>query len=1279
VINVRSALSIKRKLTVVGMIVTLVLLLFVKSNFIVNAALSTEYQKYVHNYSDWTYIEKPMFPVMINESQIPIGQNWTIVCPLEANLSYHVYCYGKWIDKGSEPKTDYDIYVYNPNNELEGYHTASAGIPEQLGTTFDEPYFVPKYSGNYTFIIANDPRESAAAQQATFMIIQNIQCNTWHKHYTEGKDGNSTLFDTAWAYEFITESQHVEVLIKVPDTLDIYEARLYLMVDPRTASVVNDIPLAWEPGLYGNKSGVIGGYNLNNEGYRGVAYASCEHFGQGMLINFTSPYTGKNLYHLVIIGEEGEAEVSLLIKTVFDACLQPSIVPGKVYLDSNATIEYFSKSTTLLNATLQYSTDNWETTQSTEMDILNNNKTCRAIVPAQAAGTLVNYRVRAIDVLDNVLIANGSYSVRYPSTTYLKKPLFPVLFMEDQIEIGRDWTIVCPLEANLSYHVYCYGEWIEKGFEPKTDYDIYVYNPDNELEGYHTASAGVPEHLGTTFDTPFFVPKHSGNYTFIIANDPRESAAAQPATFMIIQNIQCNTWHEHYVEGKNSSDLHAFYTSWAYEFVSNSQRVEVQIKVPDTLDMYEARLYLMADPRTASVVNDIPLAWELGLYGNKSGTIGGYNLNSEGYRGVAYASCEHFGQDMLINFTSPYAGKCLYHLVLIGEEGEGTVDFLIKTAFDACLQPLSVLGKICLSTDVVVAYVSKSTDLLNATLQYSEDSWRSISSNIVMNITDHSRVCRAIIPGHEAGTTVCYRIKAFDVLSNVLSANGSYYVSFVQSHSNWTYIEKPMFPVMLSQSQIPIGQNWTIICPLEANLSYHVYCYGKWIEKGSEPKTDYDIYVYNPNGELEGYHTASAGMLENLGSAVDAAFFVPRYSGNYTFIIVNDARESAAAQQATFMIIQNIQCNTWYEHYMNAKNESWSISKNCWAYEFVSDSKRLEIWVKVPDNLDVYEVRLYLMADPKTATVVNGVPLAWEAGLYGNKSSVIGGYDPEKGVYRGIAYASCENFGQDMLINFTALYTGKNLYHLVLISEKGNGTLRFLIKTIFDAGLQASIIPNKIYSNENTTVAYTSKSTDLLNATLQYSTDNWKNTTNVVMEILGNRTCRAVIPKQSAGVLVSYIVKATDVLENVLVAKGSYSVKSPSLLNMSLTYEAIVIGGNITVSGYLTPEADHTLIMLYFNSANQSQYIACYTAEDGSFTGSFRPSMTGIWTVQARFSGDASRYDSSSQRLSFSVEEPTFLAKYGLYMVIGACVAVAAIVGIVVYRKKWRKQVSEEW
>jgi hypothetical protein len=198
----------------------------------------SEPEKYVHNfvnvppYGNWTFVEKPMFPVYFNQSQIPVGFNWTVVYPLIANHTYHVYCYGKWIDYGPNPSTDYDIYVYNPLGELEGYHTESTGLPEHLGTTVDEPFFVPKYSGNYSFVIRNDPRESNASQPAILMTIENVETNKWHEVFIKGKENNMFVLNTGWSFEFSTESQRIEVWVKVPETLDMYEARLYLMANP---------------------------------------------------------------------------------------------------------------------------------------------------------------------------------------------------------------------------------------------------------------------------------------------------------------------------------------------------------------------------------------------------------------------------------------------------------------------------------------------------------------------------------------------------------------------------------------------------------------------------------------------------------------------------------------------------------------------------------------------------------------------------------------------------------------------------------------------------------------------------------------------------------------------------------------------------------------------------------------------------------------------------------------------------------------------------------------
>jgi hypothetical protein len=218
-------------------------------------------------HTDWlgnlTYMEKPMFPVDLNESQVSIGKNWTVVCPLQAGHSYHVYCYGAWVYTGDAPKTDYDIYVYNPEGELESTHTEAAGLPEHLGTTVDDAFFVPASSGNYTFAIVNDARESSGAEQATFMIIENVECDRWYTHAVSGKIGDVPAFNTSWAYEFLTDSPRIELWVRVPDTLDMYEARLYLMSDSESLTV-NNVSLPWEPGLYGNRS-TVGGYNLESE------------------------------------------------------------------------------------------------------------------------------------------------------------------------------------------------------------------------------------------------------------------------------------------------------------------------------------------------------------------------------------------------------------------------------------------------------------------------------------------------------------------------------------------------------------------------------------------------------------------------------------------------------------------------------------------------------------------------------------------------------------------------------------------------------------------------------------------------------------------------------------------------------------------------------------------------------------------------------------------------------------------------------------------------------
>jgi hypothetical protein len=508
--------------------------------------------------------------------------------------------------------------------------------------------------------------------------------------------------------------------------------------------------------------------------------------------------------------------------------------------------------------------------------------------------------------------------------------------------------------------------------------------------------------------------------------------------------------------------------------------------------------------------------------------------------------------------------------------------------------------------------------------------------------------------------------------------SGTYVHDFYDTppYGNWTLVEKPMLPVYLNQSQIPVGSNWTVVSPLRANHTYHTYLYGEWIDQSSKPATDYDVYAYNPHGVLESYHTESAGLPEHLGTTVDQPFFTPKLSGNYSFVLRNDPRESNASQQATFMTIENVECNEWQEVYVEGKENDVPVFNTSWAFEFVTDSQHIEVFVRVPETLDMYEARLYLMANPKAGfgETLNGVPLAWEDGLYGKIDKSYGGYNLESKEPRGQAYASSEFYGQDMYINYTSPVKGKSLYHIVFIGEKGAGTINFLVKTQFGhVGLDPVNAPLRASPNNETSLIFASNATDLTNASLNYSANNWADFTAVDMELTDNRTCSATVPGQPAGTILKYEVNAADLFENRLTFRGNYTVKYSSQLDLTLKSAAISIGENVTLTGFITPPAENITITLVFTSANGTIDQHVHAAENGTFIGTFRPATEGTWMVQATFQGNEMLFESLSQTLRFKVDPPSFLSRYSTFIFAGFGAGAGAVIAAVVYIKKFRQ------
>lgn len=488
-----------------------------------------------------------------------------------------------------------------------------------------------------------------------------------------------------------------------------------------------------------------------------------------------------------------------------------------------------------------------------------------------------------------------------------------------------------------------------------------------------------------------------------------------------------------------------------------------------------------------------------------------------------------------------------------------------------------------------------------------------------------------------------------------------------------TFVEKPVFPVEIKNASVPIGGTWTIICPLVAGHNYHVYCYGEWVHTGPEPKTDYDIYVYNPSGSMESLHTEAAGLPEHLGTTVNAPYFKAQSTGNYTFVISNDARESNGTEAATFMIIENIECDQWFDKEIRGKVNSASVLQTSWAYEFVTNSSQIEIYVNVPDTLDMYEARLYCMSDSKSISI-NNISLPWEPGLYGNGTKV-GGYNLESESYRGVAYASCEYLGQDMLINYSApsVTEGSNdatLYHLVLMGEYGEGTVDFLVKTNFGGDLTKLSVNNRITPDKEVVVAYNSTVNPLTDAVLHFTTTEWQNQTSITMQI-DEHVCNSTIPRQPAGSLVKYRVSAIDLLENNLTVTGEYGVKQNSnFLSFDTVEENVLLGNNITFAGRVSSEAAGEPIQIQVLSPNETLIIECDSFGDGSFTGTFMPSRSGTWTAQAMFLGNEKTYETNSGIVMFMINEPNFAQKNALYIGIAFAVIIAVFCVIVFIKNK---------
>ena len=434
--------------------------------------------------------------------------------------------------------------------------------------------------------------------------------------------------------------------------------------------------------------------------------------------------------------------------------------------------------------------------------------------------TFETYKIKKLSILALFFLALTVPTLNAkPDEVFLTKPFEPVFINQEapypydgyspqQLDILQEPSgigdtygdVKCWLETGKKYHIFLVGDFVYNktlGSPGLTDYDVTVYGPSGQFLSRHTESAGQPEQVFTNGNNhQYFIPPDTGTYTFRIFNDPEDSWGEDPAVFMIIEHIEMNQVYEVTLYGKpeENANYHENF-NYGYEFDTPAENFELFVKVPDPnptsgyrgLDMYEARVYPMANPQEG-IGHYI---WGLGvpygkfLEGEFQGSYGNYNVSIEGPSYIDYtASCEFNGEDMRVVFGRPEHNgtepvyddpTVFYYLVLLAEYDQGTVEFYLKTDYR---QP-----NITLTEPLDEGYTGEETSikvnidayhsLEKVAINYTIDNWKTMETLDLKQVMDYYEV---ELPEFDLNDTVKYKVYAIDKIDNRGALGGNFTV-----------------------------------------------------------------------------------------------------------------------------------------------------------------------------------------------------------------------------------------------------------------------------------------------------------------------------------------------------------------------------------------------------------------------------------------------------------------------------------------------------------------------
>lgn len=417
-------------------------------------------------------------------------------------------------------------------------------------------------------------------------------------------------------------------------------------------------------------------------------------------------------------------------------------------------------------------------------------------------------KIAMLAILGVALVMGGLYV--NATSIKLEKPFEPVMINDPKTPDSQTiplptstqradpLEIVCRLEGGRKYHIFLVGDWIANNTdttEQLTDYDIQVYDSQNDIVSEHTESAGLPEQV-VYRDTQYFKPPKTETYTFKIYNDPEDSYGNDPAVFMIIEHLEMNKEYELYLEGRPSrtQDYPDNY-NWGYEFSTSEENFQLHIDVPDPkegskgLDMYEARVYPMANPSVDIGHHINGAGVPIGDYLN--GTIeenyGGYNTTIKGFSFPELrASCEYAGEDMDVIFGKPFHNETeliedvetrdvFYYMVMLAEYYQGTIKFFVKTDYREVNITLIKAPEVGVSRREtrLLMEVESAADIDSIWVNYTTDGWKTESK---VEVEPYNDLYQCWLPKFDLLDEVEYRVYAEDEINNEGSNSSSFIV-----------------------------------------------------------------------------------------------------------------------------------------------------------------------------------------------------------------------------------------------------------------------------------------------------------------------------------------------------------------------------------------------------------------------------------------------------------------------------------------------------------------------